>query len=81
MADAEKKTASKANTKEFPAQIFAEDMAEDWSKDAVKIARYCWSCVVLGSSLHNAISINVFGCNRRFNLYLFQFSLLRHYIF
>jgi hypothetical protein len=32
--------ASKSKEKEFQAQIFAEDMAEDWAKDAVKIARF-----------------------------------------
>ena len=36
----EKKQAKGTASKEFPPQIFAEDMAEDWSKDAVKIARY-----------------------------------------
>ena len=36
----EKKQAKGTASKEFPPQLFAEDMAEDWSHNAVKIARY-----------------------------------------
>ncbi len=30
---------SKTTEKVYPAQIYAEDMSEEWSKDAVKVAR------------------------------------------
>lgn len=33
------KAAGKASEKVYPAQVFAEDMTEEWSKDAVKAAR------------------------------------------
>jgi hypothetical protein len=41
MADEEPSRAKgkKSNEKVHPAQIFAEDMSEEWSKDAVKAAR------------------------------------------
>jgi len=40
MAEEQVKKGSKSTEKVFQGQVFAEDMAEDWAKDATKIARY-----------------------------------------
>ena len=43
MADEEPKknakAGAKAGGKDYPQQIYAEDMSEEWAKDAVKAAR------------------------------------------
>lgn len=36
-ARAVKSKAGKGKDKDFPPQIFAEDMSDEWSKDAVKV--------------------------------------------
>lgn len=53
---ADEKKASKGVSKEFPPQIFAEDMAEDWSKDAVKIAREAFSLTITSGDVHASIA-------------------------
>jgi hypothetical protein len=43
--DAPKKNA-KGGNKEFPAQTFAEDMSDEWSKDAIKAARDAFALTI-----------------------------------
>jgi dynein light chain LC8-type len=46
------KNAEKIN----PAQIFAEDMSEEWSKDAVKAARDAFALTIAQGDVHSTIA-------------------------
>jgi dynein light chain LC8-type len=50
------KGAGKPAEKVHPPQIFAEDMTEDWSKDAIKAARDAFAQTIPGADVHAAIA-------------------------
>jgi len=60
MADQEEPTRKKATGKNaekvHPAQIYAEDMSEEWSKDAVKAARDAFALTVASGDVHSTIA-------------------------
>lgn len=59
MADQEErktKAASKAAEKVHPAQVFAEDMSEEWSKDAIKAARDAFALTIAAGDVHSTIA-------------------------
>mmetsp|Transcript_23326 Transcript_23326/g.38875 ORF Transcript_23326/g.38875 Transcript_23326/m.38875 type:complete len:113 (-) Transcript_23326:245-583(-) len=62
MGDEENKTkfnkgGGKANLeKAIPAQVFAEDMSEEWSKDAVKAARDAFALTIASGDVHSTIA-------------------------
>lgn len=50
------KGGGKPAEKVHPAVIYAEDMTEDWSKDAVKAARDAFAQTIPGADVHAAIA-------------------------
>lgn len=60
MADQEelqrKAKGAKSTEKVYPAQIFAEDMSDEWSKDAVKAARDAFALTVATGDVHATIA-------------------------
>ena len=46
MSDDKGSKASKGGNKEFPAQTFAEDMSDEWSRDAIKAARDAFALTI-----------------------------------
>jgi hypothetical protein len=54
MSEGEKK-ASKSNEKQFPFTVFAEDMSDEWSKDAVKTARDAFALTIATGDVHATI--------------------------
>jgi len=50
MSDDKGSKGGKGGSKEFPAQTFAEDMSDEWSKDAIKAARDAFA-LTIGKSL------------------------------
>jgi dynein light chain LC8-type len=50
------KATSKNAEKQHPAQIFAEDMSEEWSKDAVKAARDAFALTIAAGDVHSTIA-------------------------
>ena len=42
--------------KVYPAQIFAEDMSEEWSKDAIKVARDAFGLSIASGDVHSTIA-------------------------
>ena len=50
-----KKAAGKGD-KVFPHQIFAEDMSEEWSKDAIKVARDAFALTIASGDVHATIA-------------------------
>ena len=48
--------ANKNAEKVHPAQIFAEDMSEEWSKDAVKAARDAFALTIAAGDVHSTIA-------------------------
>ena len=51
------KSKGKKNAEKItPAQIFAEDMSEEWSKDAVKAARDAFALTVTSGDVHATIA-------------------------
>eukprot|EP01038_Epipyxis_sp_PR26KG_P005279 gene5279-7339_t len=53
---AKSKTTNKNAEKIHPAQIFAEDMSEEWSKDAVKAARDAFALTIASGDVHSTIA-------------------------
>ena len=51
-----KKTNIKTIEKVFPAQVFAEDMSEEWSKDAIKAARDGFALSISSGDVHSSIA-------------------------
>lgn len=61
MADQEEHHKPKTKTgnkveKVHPAQIFAEDMSEEWSKDAIKAARDAFALTIASGDVHSTIA-------------------------
>ena len=62
MADADEperkatKPKGKAAEKVYPPQIFAEDMSEEWSKDAIKAAREAFALTIASGDVHATIA-------------------------
>jgi dynein light chain LC8-type len=62
MADAEEpqrvnsKPKGRTAEKVHPAQIFAEDMCEEWSKDAIKAARDAFALTIASGDVHSTIA-------------------------
>lgn len=58
MADnsSHKKEKLKSNGKEFPSQIFVEDLNEDMSKEAVKVARDAFALTITSGDVHATIA-------------------------
>lgn len=62
MAEAEEnerkqaKPKGKNAEKVYPAQIFAEDMSEEWSKDAIKVARDAFALTIPSGDVHSSIA-------------------------
>lgn len=59
MADEEpqvKKKDKKVTEKVHPAQVFAEDMSEEWSKDAIAAARYAFAAAISSGDVHATIA-------------------------
>ena len=61
MADEEPQQQRKGKTaknaeKSNPAQVFAEDMTEEWSKDAVKAARDAFALTIAQGDVHSTIA-------------------------
>ena len=50
-----KKAATKGD-KVYPHQIFAEDMSEEWSKDAIKVARDAFALTIASGDVHATIA-------------------------
>ena len=50
------KPKGKAAEKVHPAQIFAEDMSEEWSKDAIKAARDAFALTIASGDVHATIA-------------------------
>jgi hypothetical protein len=46
----------KGGDKISPAQVFAEDMSEEWSKDAVKAARDAFALTIASGDVHSTIA-------------------------
>lgn len=42
--------------KVHPAQVFAEDMTEEWSKDAIKVARAAFAATISTGDVHATIA-------------------------
>ncbi len=51
MSDDTGKKSNKKGDKEFPSQTFAEDMSDEWSKDAIKAARDAFA-LTIGKHYH-----------------------------
>jgi hypothetical protein len=57
MAETEKvQRKAKGTEKVHPAQIFAEDMSEEWSKDAIKAARDAFALTIASGDVHATIA-------------------------
>jgi hypothetical protein len=58
MGDEEPKQqkAKKVVEKAQPAQVFAEDMSEEWSKDAIKAARDAFAAAISSGDVHATIA-------------------------
>lgn len=50
------KAPAKTIEKLHPAQIFAEDMSEEWSKDAVRAARDAFALTIAAGDVHSTIA-------------------------
>lgn len=50
------KKEKKAVEKVHPAQVFAEDMSEEWSKDAIKAARDAFAAAISSGDTHATIA-------------------------
>jgi dynein light chain LC8-type len=50
------KTNTKVTEKVHPAQIYAEDMSEEWSKDAVKAGRDAFALTIASGDVHSTIA-------------------------
>ena len=50
------KKSNKAADKTHPTQVFAEDMSEEWSKDAVKAARDAFALTIAAGDVHSTIA-------------------------
>jgi hypothetical protein len=59
MADQEEVRTKSKNTKadkQQPTTIFAEDMSEEWSKDAIKAAREAFALTIASGDVHSTIA-------------------------
>jgi len=50
------KDKKKAAEKVHPAQVFAEDMSEEWSKDAIDAARKAFAAAISSGDVHATIA-------------------------
>jgi dynein light chain LC8-type len=50
------KPKGKATEKVIPAQVFAEDMTEEWNRDAIKAARDAFSMTIAAGDVHATIA-------------------------
>jgi len=55
MSEDNKKSKGKS-AGEVPAQIYAEDMSDEWSKDAVKVARDAFALTITSGDVHAIIA-------------------------
>lgn len=56
MTDKGKGEKGKGGDKVHPAQIFAEDMTDEWSRDAVKAARDAFALTIAAGDVHATIA-------------------------
>ena len=52
----QKKEKPKSNGKEFPSQIFVEDMNENMSREAIQIARDAFSLTITSGNVHSSMA-------------------------
>ena len=59
MSEDNKKSGGKGGDKVAPYQIFAEDMSDEWSKDAIKVARDAFALTIASGDVHATIADHI----------------------